>query len=185
MKFTTSSCPNQPKMNDGFPNPLLVAVFFIHLPSAIPCLNHEGLFEKGRKTKRILFWGQVYPVFGSTHPYCYDISPLYPIKWLHKSHNCGCLKISAHVPEMYFPMGATTATRRTRPGSMPVVAPAALAAVQLAASLETCATRLPGNLYLTLGIHHQYGILYPLRGKCTHGKLDINVEICGIFVDGS
>ena len=159
--------------------------FFIHLPSAIPCLNHEGLFEKGRKTKRILFWGQVYPVFGSTHPYCYDISPLYPIKWLHKSHNCGCLKISAHVPEMYFPMGATTATRRTRPGSMPVVAPAALAAVQLAASLETCATRLPGNLYLTLGIHHQYGILYPLRGKCTHGKLDINVEICGIFVDGS
>lgn len=85
---------------------------------------------------------------------------------------------------MYFPMGATTATRRTRPGSMPGVAPAALAAVQLAASLETCATRLPGNLYLTLGIHHQYGILYPLRGKCTHGKLDINVEICGIFVDG-
>ena len=63
-------------MNDGFPNPLLVAVFFIHLPSAIPCLNHEGLFEKGAKQKEYYF-GVKYTLFLDQPIHIVMISPRY------------------------------------------------------------------------------------------------------------
>lgn len=62
--------------------------------------------KKGLKSKRILFWGQVYPVFGSTHPYCYDLSPLYPIKWLHKSHHLWLLKDFCPCTRDVFPYGS-------------------------------------------------------------------------------